>query len=107
VITSLPQPIVEDGSSIQGRVQDGAKIEDFKHLYEGKNISSTYLISITSLPEDEEMYKHGRGGRYNAILEFKRGVNKKMNEKKKKEKNGYKEKRKNMRKRKEKKYEYV
>jgi hypothetical protein len=50
VITSLPQPIVEDGSSIQGRVQDGAKIEDFKHLYEGKNISSTYLISITSLP---------------------------------------------------------
>jgi hypothetical protein len=53
------------------------------------------------------MYKHGREGRYNAILEFKRGVNKKMNEKKKKEKNGYKEKRKNMRKRKEKKYEYV
>jgi hypothetical protein len=31
-----PQPIIEDGSSIQGRVQDGAKIEDFKYLSEGK-----------------------------------------------------------------------
>jgi hypothetical protein len=36
-----------------------------------KNISSTYFISITSLPEDEQTSKHGGGGRYNAILEFK------------------------------------
>jgi hypothetical protein len=55
------------GSSIQGRSQDGAKIEDFKYLSKGKNISSTYLISITSLPEDEQTSKHGGGGRYNAI----------------------------------------
>jgi hypothetical protein len=26
---------------------------------------------ITSLPEDEQTSKHGGGGRYNAILEFK------------------------------------
>jgi hypothetical protein len=32
---------------------------------------STYLISITSLPEDEQTSKHGGGGRYNAVLEFK------------------------------------
>jgi hypothetical protein len=37
-----------------------------------ENISSTYLISITSLPKDEQTSKHGGGGRYNAILEFKR-----------------------------------
>jgi hypothetical protein len=36
-----------------------------------KNISSTYLFSITSLPEDEQTSKHGGGDRYNAILEFK------------------------------------
>jgi hypothetical protein len=42
-----------------------------KYLSKGKNISSTYLISITSLPEDERTSKHGGGGRYNAILEFK------------------------------------
>jgi hypothetical protein len=32
-----------------------------------ENISSTYLISITSLPKDEQASKHGGGGRYNAI----------------------------------------
>jgi hypothetical protein len=31
-----PQPIIEYGSSIQGRSQDGAKIEDFKYLSKGK-----------------------------------------------------------------------
>jgi hypothetical protein len=36
-----------------------------------ENYSSTYLISITSLPEDEQTSKHWGGGRYNAILEFK------------------------------------
>jgi hypothetical protein len=45
------------------------------------------------LPEDEQTSKHGGGGRYNAILEFKRGANKKMrkikNECKEKEKNIY------------------
>jgi hypothetical protein len=32
------------------------------------------------------MFKHGGGGRYNAILEFKRQANKKMMRKKEKEK---------------------
>jgi hypothetical protein len=36
-----------------------------------KTISGTYLIFISSLPEDEQTSKHARGGRYNAILEFK------------------------------------
>jgi hypothetical protein len=67
-------------------LQDGAKIEDFKYLSKGKNISGTYLISITSLPEDEKTSKHGGGGRYNAILEFKRGANKKIMRKKRKKK---------------------
>jgi hypothetical protein len=51
--------------------KDGAKIEDVKVSFQRKNISSTYLISITSLLEDEQTPKHGGGGRYNAILEFK------------------------------------
>jgi hypothetical protein len=58
---------LEYGSSIQGRSQDGTMIEDFKYLSEGKFISGTYLISITSFIEDEQMSKHGEGGRYNAI----------------------------------------
>jgi hypothetical protein len=60
------------------------------------------------LPEDEQTSKHGGGGRYDAILEFKgekikvflMGKKKERNEKKKERKNIY------MRK-KEKKYEYV
>jgi hypothetical protein len=36
-----------------------------------ESISGTYLISITSLLEDEQTSKHGGGGRYNVILEFK------------------------------------
>jgi hypothetical protein len=35
-LPSWPQPIVEYGSSIQGRSQDGANIEDFKYLSEEK-----------------------------------------------------------------------
>jgi hypothetical protein len=35
-----------------------------------KIISSTYL-TITSFPKDEQTSKHGGGGRYNAIIEFK------------------------------------
>jgi hypothetical protein len=43
------------------------------------------------------MFKHGGGGRYNAILEFKRRANKKMMRKKEKEKKIYvREKEKNM-----------
>jgi hypothetical protein len=49
-----------------------------------KNISSTYLISITSLPEDKQTSKHGGGGRYNAILEFKGEKIKKWWERKRK-----------------------
>jgi hypothetical protein len=30
-----------------------------KYLSKGKNISSTYLISITSLPKDEQTSKNG------------------------------------------------
>jgi hypothetical protein len=30
------KPIGEDGPSIQGRLQDGARIEDFKYLSKGK-----------------------------------------------------------------------
>jgi hypothetical protein len=36
-----------------------------------ESIPGTYLISITSLLEDEQTSKHGGGGRYNVILEFK------------------------------------
>jgi hypothetical protein len=50
-----------------------------------KNISSTYLISITSLPEDEQTSKHGGGGRYTEILGFKGSKLKKEEKKEKKE----------------------
>jgi hypothetical protein len=39
----------------------------FQVSLQRKNISSTYLVSITSLPEDEKTSKHGGGVRYNAI----------------------------------------
>jgi hypothetical protein len=38
------------------------------------------------LPEDEQTSKHWGGGRYNAILELKRGANKKFDEKEKRKK---------------------
>jgi hypothetical protein len=38
------------------------------------------------LPEDEQTSKHGGGGRYNAILEFKGEQIKKVDEKEKNEK---------------------
>jgi hypothetical protein len=53
------------------------------------------------LPEDEQTYKHGGGGRYNAILELKWEQIK--NEKKRREK----KKRKNICMKKSEKYEYV
>jgi hypothetical protein len=39
----------------------------FQVSLQRKNIFSTYVISITSLPEDEQTSKHEGGGRYNAI----------------------------------------
>jgi hypothetical protein len=63
-------------------LQDGATIEDLRR----KSISGTYLISITSLLEDKQTSKHGGGGRYNAILEFKGEQIKKFMRKKKKKK---------------------
>jgi hypothetical protein len=36
-----------------------------------ESIFGTYLVSITSLLEDEQTSKHGGAGRYNVILEFK------------------------------------
>jgi hypothetical protein len=40
-----PQPIIEYGSSIQGRSQDGAKVGDFKYLSKGK----IFLVHTLSL----------------------------------------------------------
>jgi hypothetical protein len=60
------------------------------------------------LPEDEQTSKHGGGGRYNAILEFKGEQIKKNYEKEKKEKNEKKKERKKEKNEKKKKiYEYV
>jgi hypothetical protein len=42
------QPIVEYGSSIQGRSQDGANIEDFKYLSKGK-VFSVPTLSLSPL----------------------------------------------------------
>jgi hypothetical protein len=47
------------------------------------------------LPEDKQTSKHGGGGRYNAILEFKgEQINKKILRKKKRKKNEKKKERK-------------
>jgi hypothetical protein len=43
-----PQPIVEDGSSIQGRLQDGANNEEFKYLSKGK-VFSVPTLSLSPL----------------------------------------------------------
>jgi hypothetical protein len=59
------------------------------------------------LPEDEQRSKHGGGGRYNAILEFKGEQIKNILMRKKKIKNEYKEKREYIYMRKRKIYEYV
>jgi hypothetical protein len=50
-----------------------------------EKVFGTYLISIISLPEDEQTSKHGGGGTYNKILEFK-GEQIKNNEKEEKKK---------------------
>jgi hypothetical protein len=51
--------------------EDRKTVPTFQVSLQRKSISGTYLISITSLLEDEQTSKHGGGGRYNAILEFK------------------------------------
>jgi hypothetical protein len=53
-----PQPIVEDGSSLQGRLQDGANIEEFKYLSKGK-VFPVPTLFFTSLPEDEQRLSMG------------------------------------------------
>jgi hypothetical protein len=76
VITSLTTTYVENGSSIQGRSQDGANIEEFKYLSKEKYFRylpySSPLCSRTSkrLSMGEEVGTM-------QFLEFKRGANKK------------------------------
>jgi hypothetical protein len=67
-----------------------------------KKIFPVPTLFITSLLEEEQTSKHGGGGRYDAILEYKGEQIKIFDEKNEKEK---KEGKRNMRKRK--KYEYV
>jgi hypothetical protein len=52
--------------------EDGKTVSTLKNssISPRKNISGTYLI-YHPLPEDEKTSKHGGGGRYDAILEFK------------------------------------
>jgi hypothetical protein len=59
------------------------------------------------LPEDEQTSKHGGGGRYNAILEFKGEQIKKFDEKEKRKKMSIEIKKKYMYEKKRKKYEYM
>jgi hypothetical protein len=78
-----PQPIIEHGSLIKGRSQDGAMIEDFKYLSEGKIFR--YLLYLYHLfARGRATSKHGGGGRYNEILEFKGEQIKKLWERKRK-----------------------
>jgi hypothetical protein len=78
------------GSSIQGRLQDGAKVEYFKYLSKGK-IFLVPTLSITSLPEDEQKSKHGEEV---GKMQFRvQGEQIKNDEKKKKEKMSIKKKR--------------
>jgi hypothetical protein len=52
------QPIIEDGSSLQGRLQDDANIEEFKYLSKGK-VFTVPTLFFTSLPEDEQRLSMG------------------------------------------------
>jgi hypothetical protein len=67
-------------------LQGGATIKDLKYL-QRKNISGTYLI-YRLFARGRAISKHGGGDRYDVILEFKRGANKK-NFKRKKERKKY------------------
>jgi hypothetical protein len=63
-------------------LQDGSTIEDFKYLSKGKLFPVPTLF-LSPLCPDEQTSKHGGGGRYNAILEFKGGQIKNFYEKEK------------------------
>jgi hypothetical protein len=63
--------------------EDRKTVPTFQISLQRKSISGTYLISITSLLQDEQASKHGGGGRYNDILEFKGEQIKKFDEKEK------------------------
>jgi hypothetical protein len=65
-----PQPIVENGSSIQGRSQDDANIEEFKYLSK-KKIFPVPTLFIASLLEDEQRLSMGEEVGTMQFLEFK------------------------------------
>jgi hypothetical protein len=67
-----PQPIVEYGSSIQGRSQDGAKIEDFKYLSKGK----LFLVQCN--------FRVQRGANKKILRKKKKKIRKKKERKRKK-----------------------
>jgi hypothetical protein len=70
-------------------LQDGATIKDLKYLSKRKSISGTYLI-YHLFARGRATSKHGGGGRYDVILEFKGEKIKKFRKKeRKKEKNIY------------------
>jgi hypothetical protein len=79
-----PQPIVENGSSIQGRSQDGANIEDFKYLSKGKFPVPTLSLS----PLCPRTSKRLSMGEEVGTMQFQssRGANKKIDEKEKEKK---------------------
>jgi hypothetical protein len=64
------QPIIENGSSIQGRSQDGANIEEFKYLSKEKYFPVPTLF-IASLLEDEQHLSMGEEVGTMQFLEFK------------------------------------
>jgi hypothetical protein len=65
-----PQPIVENGSSIQGRSQDGVNIEEFKYLSQEK-IFPVPTLFIASLLEDKQRLSIGEEVGMMQFLEFK------------------------------------
>jgi hypothetical protein len=75
--------MIEYGSSIQGRTQDGAKIEDFKYLSKRKIfLVLTLSLSLLCL----RMSKHLSMGEEVGTMQFysSRGANKKRKEKERK-----------------------
>jgi hypothetical protein len=83
------------GSSIQGRSQDGANVEDFKYLSKGK----IFLVPILSLsPLCPRMSKHLSTGEEVGTMQFRVGQIKNEWWKKKKRENEYKEKKKRIKK---------
>jgi hypothetical protein len=54
-----PQPIVENGSSVHGRLQDGATIEDFKYLFKGKVFSVPTLFLSPLCPRTSKRLSMG------------------------------------------------